>query len=121
MVIALLVYGSDICEWAVTAGIFVQVNGITKPHSFFHLNLLHDCQIAYVLHPHNNHVILHHTYIHTLTHTHTQLNRRKEQMKRALEQQQRELAEKRKQFDDDKRLFDQEHQRYMEELEASMR
>ena len=29
--------------------------------------------------------------------------------------------DKRKQFDEDKRHFDQEHQRYMEELEASMR
>ena len=39
----------------------------------------------------------------------------------ALKQQQQELQEKRKRFDEDKRLFDEEHQRYMKELEDSMR
>ncbi|CAI8016184.1 Septin-7 [Geodia barretti] len=49
------------------------------------------------------------------------LNRRKEQMSLALKQQQQELQTKRKQFDEDKRLFEEEHQRYMKELEDSMR
>ena len=39
----------------------------------------------------------------------------------ALKQQQQDLNEKRKRFDEDKRLFDEEHQRYMKELEDSMR
>ena len=39
----------------------------------------------------------------------------------ALKQQQQELQEKRKRFDEDKRLFEEEHQRYMKELEDSMR
>ena len=60
-----------------------------------------------------------------LPHTHppppSQLNRRKEQMAVALKQQQQELQEKRKRFDEDKRLFEEEHQRYMKELEDSMR
>ena len=42
-------------------------------------------------------------------------------MSLALKQQQQELQTKRKQFDEDKRLFDEEHQRYMKELEDSMR
>ena len=42
-------------------------------------------------------------------------------MKRALEQQQKDLLDKRKQFDEDKQMFEQEHQRYLEELEASMK
>ena len=42
-------------------------------------------------------------------------------MSLALKQQQQELQTKRKQFDEDKRLFEEEHQRYMKELEDSMR
>lgn len=42
-------------------------------------------------------------------------------MAQALKDQQRDLQEKRKRFDEDKRLFEEEHQRYMKELEDSMR
>lgn len=42
-------------------------------------------------------------------------------MARAIEQQEREIAEKRKQVDEDKKQFDLEHQKYMEQLESSMR
>ena len=42
-------------------------------------------------------------------------------MSLALKQQQQELQMKRKRFDEDKRLFEEEHQRYMKELEDSMR
>ncbi len=42
-------------------------------------------------------------------------------MRQAFEQHKKELVGKRKQFDEDKRLFDEEHQKYMEELEHSMR
>ena len=42
-------------------------------------------------------------------------------MAKALKEQQTDLQAKRKQFDEDKRLFEEEHQRYMKELEDSMR
>lgn len=42
-------------------------------------------------------------------------------MTRAIEQQEREIAEQRRQFDEDKKQFDLEHQKYMEQLESSMR
>lgn len=38
-----------------------------------------------------------------------------------MKEQQTDLQAKRKQFDEDKRLFEEEHQRYMKELEDSMR
>ena len=42
-------------------------------------------------------------------------------MKKTLEQQQQELNNKRRQFDEDKRHFEDEHQKYMEEVEATIR